>query len=83
MDIGTISLILLIGLFVLLAIGMPLGFASGFLAVAVLLMKFGPDLLFRSFGTGPLNILAQRMYGLMTDYVLISVPLFIFMACLM
>ena len=83
MDIGTISLILLIGIFVLLAIGMPLGFASGVLAVAVLMMKFGPDLLFRSFGTGPLNILAQRMYGLMTDYVLISVPLFIFMACLM
>ncbi|GAB4357513.1 MAG: TRAP transporter large permease subunit [Kiloniellaceae bacterium] len=83
MDIGTISLILLIGIFVLLAIGMPLGFASGFMAVAVLMMKFGPDLLFRSFGTGPLNILAQRMYGLMTDYVLISVPLFIFMACLM
>ncbi|MGD1878901.1 MAG: TRAP transporter large permease subunit [Kiloniellaceae bacterium] len=83
MDIGTISLILLVGIFVLLAIGMPLGFASGFLAAAVLVMKFGPDLLFRSFGTGPLNILAQRMYGLMTDYVLISVPLFIFMACLM
>jgi tripartite ATP-independent transporter DctM subunit len=83
MDIGTISLILLIGIFVLLAIGMPLGFASGFLAVAVLMMKFGPDLLLRSFGTGPLNILAQRMYGLMTDYVLISVPLFIFMACLL
>ncbi|MPZ09819.1 MAG: TRAP transporter large permease subunit, partial [Kiloniellaceae bacterium] len=83
MDIGTISLILLIGIFVLLAIGMPLGFASGFLAVAVLMMKFGPELLFRSFGTGPLNILAQRIYGLMTDYVLISVPLFIFMACLL
>ncbi|HSA79917.1 MAG TPA: TRAP transporter large permease subunit, partial [Geminicoccaceae bacterium] len=29
------------------------------------------------------NILAQRMYGLTTDYVLISVPLFIFMACLL
>lgn len=83
MDIGTISLVLLIGIFVLLAIGMPLGFASGFLAVAVLVMKFGPDLLFSSFGTGPLAILGQRMYGLMTDYVLISVPLFIFMACLL
>jgi tripartite ATP-independent transporter DctM subunit len=68
---------------VLLAIGMPLGFASGFLAVAVLWLKFGPDLLFRSFGTGPLNILAQRMYGLCTDYVIISVPLFIFMASLL
>ncbi len=83
MDIGTLSLILLLAMLALLAIGMPLGFASGFLAVAVLFMKFGPDLLLRSFGTGPLNILAQRMYGLMTDYVIISVPLFIFMACLL
>ena len=83
MDIGTISLILLIGMLVLLAIGMPLGFASGFLAVVVLFLKFGPELLLRDFGTGPLNILAQRMYGLTTDYVLISVPLFIFMASLL
>ncbi|WP_099826969.1 TRAP transporter large permease [Oceaniglobus indicus] len=83
MDIGTISLVLLVGMLVLLAIGMPLGFASGFLAVVVMVMKFGPDLLFGNFGTGPLNILAQRMYGLTTDYVLISVPLFILMATLL
>ncbi len=83
MDVGTLSLILLVGMLLLLAIGMPLGFASGILAVAVLIMKFGPDLLFRSFGSGPLNILAQRIYGLTTDYVIISVPLFIFMACLL
>ncbi len=83
MDIGTISLILLISLLVLLAIGMPLGFASGILAVAVLVMKFGPELLFSDFGRGPLNILVQRMYGLTTDYVIISVPLFIFMATLL
>jgi len=83
MDIGTLSLILLLGMLALLAIGMPLGLASGFLAVGVLFMKFGPDLLLREFGTGPLNILAQRIYGLMTDYVIISVPLFIFMASLL
>ena len=83
MDIGTISLILLVGMLVLLAIGMPLGFASGFLAVMVLFLKFGPDLLLGNFGTGPLNILAQRLYSLCTDYVVISVPLFIFMACLL
>jgi TRAP-type mannitol/chloroaromatic compound transport system permease large subunit len=83
MDIGTISLILLIGMLALLAIGMPLGFASGFLAVVVLVLKFGPDMLFATFGTGPLNILAQRLYGVTTDYVLISVPLFIFMATLL
>jgi TRAP-type mannitol/chloroaromatic compound transport system permease large subunit len=82
MDVGTISLTVLFGMLILLAIGMPLGFASGFLAVVVLVMKFGPDLLFGQFGTGPLNILAQRMYGLCTDYVLISVPQFIPMATL-
>lgn len=83
MDIGTISLILLFSMFALLAIGMPLGFASGFLAVVVMVLKFGPDLLFSNFGTGPLNILAQRLYGVSTDYVLISVPLFILMATLL
>ena len=94
MDIGTISLVLLVGLLVLLAIGMPLGLASAVMAVAVLVMKFEPTLiadplsfgdglLTRKFGTGPLNILAQKIYGLLTDYVLISIPLFIFMAALL
>ncbi len=103
MDISTISIILLIGMLVLLAIGMPLGFASGFLATVVLVLKFEPTLLTdpfvhglnftewkagegtltRTFGAGPLNILAQRLYGIMTNYVLISVPLFIFMATLL
>ena len=83
MDVGTISIILLLGMLVLLAIGMPLGLASGFLAVTVLFLKFGPDLLLMRPGTGPLNILAQRIYGLLTDYVLISIPLFIFMASLL
>ena len=94
MDIGTISLVLLLGLLILRAIGMPLGLASAVMAVAVLVMKFEPalivdpmsfgdGLLTRKFGTGPLNILAQKIYGLLTDYVLISIPLFIFMASLL
>lgn len=83
MDIGLISLILLVGMLLLLAIGMPLGFASGFLAVVVMVLKFGPDLLFSTFGTGPLNILGQRIYGIAVNYVLVSVPLFIFMANLL
>ncbi len=83
MGIAQLSVVLLIGIFVLLAIGMPLGFASGFLAVMVLYLRFGPDVLFRQFGTGPFSVLSQRIYGLMTDYVIISVPLFIFMASLL
>ena len=82
-DIGTLSLILLLGMFALLAIGMPLGFASAFLAVATLVLKFGPDLLYGDFGRGPLAVLGQAIYRQMTNYVLISVPLFIFMAALL
>jgi len=103
MDIGSISLVLLAGMLILLAIGMPLGFASGFLAVVVMVLKFEPTLitdpfvhgfdfeawkagdgtLTRRFGSGPMNILAQRLYGITTNYVLVSVPLFIFMATLL
>ncbi|MGD1881038.1 MAG: TRAP transporter large permease subunit [Paracoccaceae bacterium] len=95
MDVGTISLVLMLGLIVLLAIGMPLGFASAFMAVVVLFMKFEPAVLMditlwgEGFltgrpGSGPLNILSQRIYGdVMTSYVLISIPLFIFMAALL
>lgn len=82
-DIGTLSLILLMGMFVLLAIGMPLGFASAFLAVVTLVLKFGPELLYGDFGRGPLAVLGQAVYRQMTNYVLISVPLFIFMAALL
>nr|WP_239479613.1 TRAP transporter large permease subunit [Actibacterium sp. 188UL27-1] len=84
----------MLGLLALLAIGMPLGLASAILAVLVLVMKFEPGLLMNPFafgdgiltgrpGSGPLNILAQKIYGLLTDYVLISIPLFIFMAALL
>ena len=94
MDIGTISIVLMLGLLVLLSIGMPLGLASAILAVLVLVMKFEPTLLFQPWtfgdgiltgrpGSGPLNILSQKVYGLLTDYVLISIPLFIFMAALL
>lgn len=95
MDVGTISLVLMLGLILLLAIGMPLGFASAFMAVVVLFMKFEPAVLMdptlwgEGFltgrpGSGPLNILSQRIYGdVLTSYVLISIPLFIFMAALL
>ena len=94
MDVGTISIVLVLGLIFLLAIGMPLGFASAFLALVVLVMKFEPMLLIDPFsfgdglltrnpGTGPLYILTQKIFDLLTEYVLISVPLFIFMAALL
>ena len=94
MDIATISIVVLFGMLFLLAIGMPLGFASGFLAVVVMVLKFEPALitdplsfgsgiLTSNFGTGPMGILFKRLYDITTNYVLISVPLFIFMATLL
>ncbi len=83
MDVGTISILLLLGLFVLLAIGMPLGLASATLAIGVLVLKFGPDVLYSNFGRGPLNVVSQAIWRQITNFVLISVPLFIFMAALL
>ena len=82
-DVATLSVYLLIGMFFLLAIGMPLGFAFAFLAVAVLIMKFGPEMMFNEFGRGPMSVLSQAVYRQMTNYVLISIPFFIFMAALL
>jgi len=94
MDVGTISIVLVVGLITLLAFGMPLGFASAVLALLVMVMKFEPSLLLNPFsfgegmltdnpGTGALYILTQKIFDLLTEYVLISVPLFIFMAALL
>ncbi len=94
MDISTISIVLVLGLLVTLAIGMPLGLASAVMALVVMVMKFEPTILTdpMSFGeglltsrpgTGPLYILTQKIFDLLTEYVLISVPLFIFMASLL
>lgn len=94
MDVGTISIVLVFGLIFLLGIGMPLGFASAVLALLVMVMKFEPGLLLNPFsfgggmltgspGTGALYLLTQKIFDLMTEYVLISVPLFIFMASLL
>ncbi len=94
MDIGTISIIVVLGLMLLLSIGMPLGFASAVLALVVLVLKFEPTIITAPWsigeglltgrpGTGPLYILTQKIFDLMTEYVLISVPLFIFMASLL
>ncbi len=94
MDIGTISIVLVLGLLFFLAVGMPLGLASAALAAVIMIMKFEPNLLTdpMSFGeglltgrpgTGPLYILTQKIFDLLTEYVLLSVPLFIFMAALL
>ncbi|MCY3880351.1 MAG: TRAP transporter large permease subunit [Rhodobacteraceae bacterium] len=74
MDIGTLSLLLLIGIFVLLSIGVPLGFATGLL---------GAIIIFSNFGMPGLGLVMQRVYDLSITYSIIAVPLFIVMASLL
>ena len=74
MDVGTLSLILLIGLFVLLVAGVPLGFATGVLGGLVIYLNFGVP---------GLGLVLQRVYDLAITYAIIAVPLFIVMASLL
>ena len=74
MDVGTLSLLLLIGIFVLLVAGVPLGFATGLLGAIVI---------FYNFGLPGLGLVMQRVYDLAITYAIIAVPLFIVMASLL
>ena len=74
MDIATLSLLLLVGILILIALGVPLAFTTGMLGVLIVYFKFGIP---------GLGLVMQRMYGLATEYVIIAVPLFILMASLL
>jgi tripartite ATP-independent transporter DctM subunit len=67
--------ILFVAIFaVTLLTGLPLAFATGAVAVVFAVALFGfPGL----------TLIVSRMYTLMGNYVLVSVPLFIFMACIL
>ncbi len=73
-EIGTLSVILIVGLLALISIGVPMGFASGFM---------GAVLVFLYIGEHALGILLSRYYSLVVTYSFLSVPLFIFMASLL
>ncbi len=74
MSIELVSIILVGGVFLLMAIGVPLSFAAGSLAVLVSYLKFGPNVI---------ALAHKTIYGLATEYSLLSVPLFILMATLL
>lgn len=74
MDVGTLSLLLLAGIFVFLVMGVPLGFATGLLGAAVI---------WHNFGMPGLGLVLQRVYDLAITYAIIAVPLFIVMASLL
>lgn len=66
--------LLFLGLIVLLLLGFPVAFTLGGLSIAFGYFAFGPEFF---------NLLPMRVFGTMTNYVLIAVPLFVFMGTML
>lgn len=71
MSIELLTLLLFVSLFTLIFLGVPLAFALGSVAIGFSYFVIGPQSLY---------LLASRTSGAMFNYVMIAVPLFMFMA---
>lgn len=74
MGIETISLLILGAMIVLMLTGMPLAYVTMALAIGCTLLWLGPH---------GLPLVASRVGGFVTEYVFVSVPLFVLMACVL
>ncbi|MCY3870928.1 MAG: TRAP transporter large permease subunit [Gemmatimonadetes bacterium] len=72
--IEAMPLILFGVLFLLLLLGFPVAFTVGGVSFILGYFTFGPDFF---------NLLPLRIWGVMTNYVLIAVPLFVFMGVML
>ena len=71
MDIGLISILLFGGMFLLLALGLPVAFVLGGLATIFTAVFWGPESLF---------IIVARTFSMMSTTTLVAAPLFVLMA---
>ncbi len=74
MSIGWITFFLVIVFISVLLMGLPLAFSTGSVAVIFTLFLFGPD---------TLVLIITRIFTMMNNFILVAVPLFIFMACIL
>ena len=74
MSIGLITLLLAVVFITLLLMGLPLAFSTGSVAVLFTILHFGPDVLI---------MIVTRIFTMMNNFILVAVPLFIFMACIL
>jgi len=69
-----VSILIVVVLFGLLVIGVPFALGAGAIAVVVVLTHFGPDSLF---------LISSRTFEMVTDYIMVSIPMFVLMASLL
>jgi tripartite ATP-independent transporter DctM subunit len=74
MSIEWITILMFGSLFFLLALGLPVAFACGSVGVIFTAILQGP---------AAVNLVSTRIFGLMVNYLLAAIPLFIFMACIL
>ncbi len=74
MDIGLVTLLIVAALVLLMMTGMPLGVVTLTVSIGTALIFFGPRGLF---------LIASNVYGLLENYPLVAVPLFVFMASIL
>lgn len=74
MSIEAITILMFGSLFFLLGLGLPVAFACGSVGVIFTAILQGP---------AAVNLVSTRIFGLMTNYLLAAIPLFIFMACVL
>ena len=74
MSIETITILMFGSLFFLLGLGLPVAFACGAVGVIFTAVLQGPM---------AVNLVSTRIFGLMTQYLLAAIPLFILMACVL
>jgi tripartite ATP-independent transporter DctM subunit len=74
MSIGLITILLVVVFISLLLMGLPLAFSTGSTAVIFTILIFGPDVLI---------MITARIFTMMNNFILVAVPLFIFMACIL
>lgn len=70
-DIGTLSIIIVVAIGVLLITGLPFAFVTGAIACVAALVLWGPD---------SLTVIVSRVLGMMRGYVFVAAPMFILMA---
>jgi len=69
-----ITILMFGSLFFLLGLGLPVAFACGAVGILFTVILQGP---------AAVNLVSTRIFGLMVQYLLAAIPLFIFMACVL
>lgn len=74
LGIGFATFLIFLIMMALLLIGMPLGFLTGLVAMFVTFGWFGP---------GAIGMIGTRVFSFVTEYSLVAIPMFVFMASLL